>query len=134
MNTQIGLRDAANAAAYGQICLGLGYRTDDPEMALSAGLLLVGAGLAPAGEMVGHHLREGFGVGEDGAAALPWYQAALAALDGNAPPVILPAKTGERAAVIRAAIESGQIRADSAGIPALVPASAPLPGGQVISQ
>lgn len=142
-NVQIGLGEAANAATYGQICLGLGYRRDDAEMALSAGLLLVGAGFQPYGETVGHHLREGFGVGESTDAALPWYKAALAALDANAQPAFLPSKTGERSGVIRAAIESGQIRADAAttipgtvpaALPALVPAAATLPAGHLISQ
>lgn len=135
VNGQIGLQDASAAATYGQICLGLGYRRDDADMALAAGLLLVGAGYMPFGEMLGHHLREGFGAAPSNGAALPWYNAALTALDANASPAFLPSKTSERAGVIRAAIESGQIRANGpAPLPGLVPVSAPLPAGQVIAK
>lgn len=127
--------DPSAAATYGQICLGLGYRHDDPEMALSADLLLVGAGYLPFGEMVGHHLREGFGVGQSNGAALPWYKSALTALEGNAQPVFLPSKSAERMEVIRAAVNSGQIRA-SGPMPlgAIVPISAEIPGGHAISR
>ena len=127
--------DASVAATYGQICLGLGYRQDDPETALSANLLLVGAGFQPFGEMLGHHLREGFGVAPGNAAALPWYEAALAALAGGAQPAFLPSKTAERAAVIRAALDSGQIRAEAPGAPGvLVPVSATLPGSPALAR
>jgi peptidoglycan hydrolase-like protein with peptidoglycan-binding domain len=109
-----GQLDPTSAATYGQICLGLGYRQDDPEMALSAGLLLVGAGYMPFGEVMGHHLREGFGVAPAAGAAAPWYNIALTALEGNAPPAFLPSKTRERAEVIRAAIGRDQAQVSGA--------------------
>ena len=108
-NREIGIADATSASTYGQICLGLGYRQDNAEMALAANLMLVGAGYMPFGEMLGHHLREGFGVPAANGAAVPWYNASLAALDGGAQPMFLPTKSADRAAVIRAAVESDQI-------------------------
>lgn len=51
-------------AAGGRVCLGVGYRTDDAQMALASAVLLVGAGQLGYGEVVSHHLREGFGVSQ----------------------------------------------------------------------
>jgi hypothetical protein len=129
-----GRLNAASAAIYGRICLGLGYRRDDPEMALSAGLLLVGAGHMAYAEVIGHHLREGFGVAAAPGAAAPWYIAAIAALEDNATPAFLPSKTRERVGVIRAAL-GAQVRASGpAPVAGLVPAGQPLPNVEVIAK
>ena len=94
----------AKMVNIGEICMGIGYQTDNPEMVLASAALLIGAGERPYAEVYGHHLRQGFGVAADPAAATEWYRADLAALDGGAAPVFLPAQGGQRAEVIRAAL------------------------------
>ena len=43
-----------------RICLGIGYHTDNAEVALAAALVLVGLGEEAYGELLGHHLMNGF--------------------------------------------------------------------------
>lgn len=111
VNGQLGLADPANASTYGEICLGMGYRQDNADMALAGALVLTAAGRAPYGETVGHHLREGFGVSAAPAAASDWYTSAITALEQGMPPAFEPSSTRERVAVIRAAIDMGGLRA-----------------------
>lgn len=101
----LGLTDPGTATAYGKICLGLGYRQDNSEMALAGALTLMNAGQAPYGELIGHHLREGFGVSKAPAAAGQWYDEAITALETGATPAFEPSTTRERVGVIRAAME-----------------------------
>lgn len=108
---QLGLSDPATASAYGQICLGIGYRLDNAEMALSGALTLVAADQEPYGEIIAHHLREGFGVTAAPAAAVPWYQNAVTALENGATPVFVPSTTVDRIQVIRAALKLQEQRA-----------------------
>ncbi|WP_233270391.1 peptidoglycan-binding domain-containing protein [Chachezhania sediminis] len=102
----LGLTDPAAAAQYGELCLGLGYRENDADMALAGAMVLMGAGRAPYAEMVGHHLRNGFGAGVNPTAANTWYVAGLDALDSNQPPAVLPSQSIQRAAIIRAAVQA----------------------------
>ena len=60
----------------------------------------------PYSEIMGHHLRWGFGVGRSPAASIDWYDTALSAMEQGAQPVFVPSKTGERNAIIRAAINA----------------------------
>ncbi|WP_428929763.1 peptidoglycan-binding domain-containing protein [Marinibacterium sp. SX1] len=116
----LGLSDPAAAAEYGEVCIGLGYRSNDADMALAGALMLVGAGRAPFAEMVGHHVRNGFGTSENPEAANAWYAAGLDALAGNQPPAVLPSQTIQRTAIIRAAVEAGSQQA-ALGSQAVVP-------------
>ncbi|ARC88619.1 peptidoglycan-binding domain-containing protein [Rhodovulum sp. MB263] len=86
------------------ICLGYGYRTDDPKMALASALMLVGTGARPYAELVGHHLRSGFGTQRDPAQARGWYDIAFDALDRGAEPAVRPSQSGERVAIMRTAL------------------------------
>lgn len=110
-NSELGLGDPNAAAGYGQLCLGIGYRTDNAEMALASSLVMVGSGAKPFSELVAHHMREGFGVTKNADASVAWYEDALSALQQNATPAFLPSKSAQRAAVIRAAIQSASFRA-----------------------
>lgn len=90
----------------GKVCLGVGYRIDDAEMALASAVLLAGAGNQPYGEMVSHHLREGFGVARAPAGtSQAWMQLALDAVDGGATP--MTGQSAERLAVLRTAVQGG---------------------------
>lgn len=125
----VGIVDASTAATYGQICMGIGYRLDNEEMALAGSLAMLVAGQAPYGEMVGHHLREGFGVSPTPAAAVPYYRNAMTALEQGAAPAFVPSTTPERIQVIRAALELDEQRASNSGqgLPQLIQTSGTLP-------
>lgn len=126
---QLGLNDAATMGVYGQICLGIGYRLDDAEMALAGALTMVAAGQEPYGELVGHHLREGFGVNAAPSAATPWYVGAMDSLERGATPAFVPSTTPERIQVIRAALQVQNQRAGGnlQTLPKVVPVSNTLP-------
>jgi peptidoglycan hydrolase-like protein with peptidoglycan-binding domain len=131
----IGLGDPANAAAYGQLCLGIGYRQDDADMALSGALLAYSIGQLPYGEITGHHLREGFGVQANVDSALGWYDSALSALEQNAQPAFLPSQSAERVSVMRAALKSGRLQAVATpGFPSVLPAGGAIPALPVLPQ
>lgn len=89
----------------GEICMGIGYQTDDADVVLASTMLLIGAGGQPYAETYGHHLRQGFGLSSDPALGTAWYRQGLGALDAGQAPVFLPAQGAQRAAVIRAALE-----------------------------
>jgi len=125
---QLGLTDAATAAAYGQICISIGYRNDNAEMALAGALTMVAAGQAPYGELMGHHLREGFGVTASDAASGQWYVTAVTALEQGAQPAFVPSTTQERILIIKAAMQLRQNQASGTGVlPNVIPASNTLP-------
>ncbi|MDK3018086.1 peptidoglycan-binding domain-containing protein [Pseudodonghicola flavimaris] len=92
----------AQLISGGKVCLGAGYRADDPEMALASAVLLAAAGQGGYGEMVSHQLREGFGTAPASPqVASSWMQVALAAAASGAAPVL--GQTQERIAVLKAA-------------------------------
>lgn len=96
--------DAAQLTATARICLGSGYRQDDMEIALGAGLLLVALGEAAYGELMGHHLSQGFGTSKRPDLAVIWYQDAIDALAGGSPAVFAPDLAG-RPALLQAAVD-----------------------------
>lgn len=108
--------DMETATAYGEICLGVGYRQDDAKMALGAATVLMAAGKLPYAEVMGHHLRWGFGATKSAQASNAWYQSALSSMrDGGAEPVFVPSKTAERNAIIQASISTAPQQAANSG-------------------
>src|SRR6056297_1222173 len=61
----------ADLAGTARICLGVGYRTDDMDVALGSALVLAAVGERAYGELMGHHLSQGFGVAKSAAQAKP---------------------------------------------------------------
>ncbi|MCY4306169.1 MAG: peptidoglycan-binding protein [Aestuariivita sp.] len=104
---QVGLTDTQIANAYGQICLGMGYRQDNAEMAFASSLLLIAANERPYGELVGHHLRKGFGVKATPSRSVDWYVDSMTSLENGANPAFEPSTTVNRINVIRSAIGNG---------------------------
>ncbi len=92
----------ADLAGSARICLSVGYRTDNLDVAIGSALLLTVLGEKPYGELLGHHLGLGFGVNKRPDLAVAWYDAALVSLANGATPVF---GTGmpERSALIQAA-------------------------------
>ncbi len=92
----------AQLAGTARICMGVGYRTDNMDVAVGSALLLFAMGEGIYGELMGHHLSQGFGTAKRVDMASSWYQAALAAVDGGAASVFVPGQP-ERTELIRAA-------------------------------
>ncbi|PYF09551.1 putative peptidoglycan binding protein [Rhodobacter viridis] len=102
----------AQLAATSKVCLGVGYETDDAEMALASALVLTGTGNMVYAEMIGHHLASGVGLEAHPALALDWYDVGLNALSVGQTPVFLPEQT-DRAALIKKAALAINGRADA---------------------
>jgi hypothetical protein len=79
---------AAQMSGSARICLGIGYRTDDPEVALAAAMVLVGLGEEAYGEMLGHHLMNGFATPKRPDRGVEWLGAASQALEAGASPLV----------------------------------------------
>jgi peptidoglycan hydrolase-like protein with peptidoglycan-binding domain len=101
----------------GEICLGAGLADDEPNVTLAASLLLVAADRTPYAEFVGHHLQNGFGTAANPAAASPWFQMAVGAVDAGVQAEILPGQASERMGVIRAAMGGGGAAPAAGGLP-----------------
>ena len=96
----------ASLVSGGKVCLGVGYRTDDAEMALASAVLLTAAGQRGYGEIVSHQMREG--VGTQAASpqqAREWMTLGLNGMLGANPPVL--GQTPDRIAVLTAAMKAG---------------------------
>jgi peptidoglycan hydrolase-like protein with peptidoglycan-binding domain len=92
----------AQLAGTAKICLGVGYRTDNMDVAIGSGLLLVVLGEAPYSELMGHHLSQGFGTAKRADLAAAWYDMGLKAIEAGTTPVFAPGQP-ERTALIRKA-------------------------------
>ncbi len=121
----------AQLVGTAKICLGIGYKVDNAELALGSALLLGVMGEPAFGELVGHHLVQGIGASPRPDLALAWYEAALG--DPSEPIVqIFAPQMPDRAGLIRMAayaragqpMPGGSI--PGAGV-AVVPAAAPAP-------
>jgi peptidoglycan hydrolase-like protein with peptidoglycan-binding domain len=107
---------ASQLAGTAKICLGVGYSTDDMDVALGSALLLTAMGEKSYGELVGHHLSQGIGAEKRPDLALAWYEGALGIEGEEVVSVFAPGMT-DRAGLIRMA--------------AYAAAGTALPGGAV---
>ncbi|MGR3660505.1 MAG: peptidoglycan-binding domain-containing protein [Paracoccaceae bacterium] len=89
-----------------KICLSVGYRTDDMDVAIGSALVLVALGSPVYGELIGHHLTQGIGASARPDLGLSWYRSSLDALANGATPVFAPGQP-ERTALIRKAAFEG---------------------------
>lgn len=111
VNTGLGLTDQAVIKQYGEICLGIGYRSDDAKMALAGALSMTAGGFAAYGELVAHHLREGFGTKSSSSASVEWYATAVTALENGTVPVFAASTTPDRIMLIRNAMQIAERQA-----------------------
>ncbi len=116
----LGISDADQARDYGRMCLAVGYRLDEPELAMGGAMMMIGQSDYAYSEVVGHHLREGFGADADSNAAEPWYRTAIAVLDQGGQPAFLISQSANRAAVMRGALDLGATRAANGSLPGVV--------------
>lgn len=111
----------AQLAGTARICMGVGYRTDNMDVAVGSALLLYTMGEGVYGELMGHHLNMGFGTAKRADMASSWYQAGLAAVDSGAAAVFVPGQP-ERTELIRAASQRMN-GASAATLPRVQPAA-----------
>jgi len=83
-----------------KICLSVGYRTDNLEVALGSALLLTAIGQKAYSELLGHHLTQGFGASARPDLALTWYQLGYDAISEGQEAVFAPGNP-ERNELIR---------------------------------
>ncbi|ALG90733.1 hypothetical protein TQ29_11740 [Actibacterium sp. EMB200-NS6] len=114
----------AQLAGTAKICLSVGYRTDNMDVALASGLLLMVLGEQVYGELLGHHLSQGFGTSKRPDLALAWYQSGLDAIAAGAKPVFAPGQP-ERTGLIRKA--AYQLNGGGQSAPATAPQPVALP-------
>lgn len=115
----------ADLAATARVCLSVGYAQDNMRMAVGSSLVLVAMGEPAYGELLGHHLREGFGTTTRPDLAMQWYNASLGAIEQGALPAFMPGQP-ERVQLLR----SATMRLQGGGAPAAVipvPAAQPVP-------
>lgn len=113
-----------------QICMGVGYRTDNMDVALGSALMLFAMGDHVYGEMMGHHLAQGFGTTQRIDSARTWFAEGLKAVDAGAPAVFAPGQP-ERVELLRQA--SLQLGTTNSGLvaptqPVVQPAALPTFG------
>ena len=70
----------AQLASTAKICLGVGYRTDNMDVAVGSALILTALGQNAYAELLGHHLALGFGTSQRRDLALAWYDTSLKAM------------------------------------------------------
>lgn len=80
----------AQMAGSAKICLSVGYRTDDMDVAVGSALILTVLGEKVYGELLGHHLAQGFGTSSRRDLALAWYDMGLTAVENGATPAFMP--------------------------------------------
>ncbi len=85
-----------------KICLSVGYRTDNMDVALGSALLLTALGDNVYGELMGHHLAQGYGVAKRTDLSIAWFEMGLTAVENGAVAVFAPGQP-ERSALIRKA-------------------------------
>lgn len=93
----------SDLAATSRVCLAVGYTQDDMRLAVGSALVLVALGEPAYGELLGHHLRQGFGTTNRPDLAMGWYDAAITSLEQGAAPAFMPGQP-ERPALLRAAV------------------------------
>lgn len=90
----------------GKVCLGVGYRTDDANMALASAVLLAAGGQLGYGEMISHQMREGLGTAQvQPQKAAEWMTLALGAMQGGGATVL--GQSADRVAVLNTAMRGG---------------------------
>ncbi|WP_116132929.1 peptidoglycan-binding domain-containing protein [Tropicimonas sp. IMCC34043] len=125
----LGVDDPSAARDYGRMCLSVGYRVDDPELAAGGALMMLGQGDYAYAEVIAHHLREGFGVPANSAAAVPWYETTITTLERGGQPAFLPTQSAGRVAVMRNVLAMGGMQAANDGV---LPGAVPVSTGPVL--
>lgn len=109
----------AQLSGTAKICLGVGYTTDAMDVAVASALILTALGEKGYGELLGHHLSQGFGATMRPDLALAWYDMGLEATKAGAG-VFAPGLP-DRSDLIRKAAYTIGGRTDLLDAPAALP-------------
>ena len=112
----------AQLAGTARICLGVGYVTDNMDVAIGSALILTTVGEAAYAELVGHHLASGIGTAQRMDLALPWFDHGVSAGTDGTTQVFAPGMV-DRPALIRLAAYSAAGR----NLPGTTVPGAPIP-------
>lgn len=109
----------AQLSGTAKICLGVGYRTDNMDVALGSALMLFALGEGVYGELMGHHLAMGgFGTAKRTDVAATWYEAGLAASDNGADAAFVPGQPERKEIIRKASLQiNGGAPAQAATLP-----------------
>jgi hypothetical protein len=113
----------AQLAGTSKICLSVGYRTDNMDVALASSLLLVVLGEQVYAELLGHHINQGFGASRRDDLAMAWYSMGADAVSRGQPAVFAPGQP-ERSDLIRMAAQ--RLNGTNPALPQPVQAQAPV--------
>lgn len=117
----------AQLAGTAKICLGVGYVTDNMDVAIGSALILTTVGETAYAELVGHHLASGIGTAQRMDLALPWFDQSYAAGTDGTVQVFAPGMA-DRPALIRLAAYSAAGRSlPGATVPSAPVAASTLP-------
>lgn len=84
---------APQLASTARVCLSVGYRTDNMDLAMGSALLLSALGERPYDELMGHHLSQGIGAAKRKDLALAWYGSATDSVRQGAKAVFAPGQS-----------------------------------------
>jgi peptidoglycan hydrolase-like protein with peptidoglycan-binding domain len=118
----------AQLAGTAKICLGVGYVTDNMDVAIGSALILTTVGESAYAELVGHHLASGIGAAQRMDLALPWFDQGNAAGSDGTVQVFAPGMA-DRATLIRQAA----YKAAGRNVPLAQDQSAPVPASTLPS-
>ena len=110
-------------SATAKICLSVGYAQDNMDVAVGSALLLAALGEAGYGELLGHHLSQGYGAAQRPDLAFDWYDMAVGAAAKGSVPVFAPGQP-ERIELVRKAAY-GIVGRDAEAAAPPVPAALP---------
>lgn len=99
----------AQLSGTAKICLSVGYRTDNMDVAIGSALMLVVLGEPVYAELLGHHLGQGFGTSTRSDLSLAWYSLGLDALENGAVPVFAPGQPERTSLIRKAAYQTGGV-------------------------
>jgi hypothetical protein len=103
----------AQLAATAKICLSVGYSHDNMDVAIASGLILTALGEKTYGELLGHHLSQGFGAARRPDLAFDWYDMAVNAATQSGAVALAPGQP-QRMQLVRKAAYAVAGRADLA--------------------
>lgn len=123
----------AQLSGTAKVCLGVGYTTDNMDVAIGSALLLTALGEGAYGELLGHHLAQGYGANVRPDLALDWYDTGLAAMGAGA--AIFAPGIVDRPEIIRKAAFTlgGRAFEPSPALPQFAANPAPVPAPKVIA-
>lgn len=116
----------AQLAGTARICLGVGYVTDNMDVAMGSALILTVLGEKAYAELMGHHLVAGIGAAQRSDLALPWYDLSFGAGTEGTQQVFAPGMA-DRSSLIRLAAYSAAGRTLPGATVPSAPSTAPVP-------